>query len=222
MMKRFLLVFFFSLGQIQFSMAAQTQSSMSSDESLLSPAISSGMSELRIPTSSVGFSGYQTNNLGAHLDLRVWSFDQSNAKIKIFGSFIYGTGKNTQFAEEKIRMEETFVGLKIFPNSYLYFLAGGGPGKITLEENITRVGISYNSMALGLGSDIRIFQSFLVGGEVLYRSGSMKNSDTSSVPSSANYEGAGLFLKFTWTPSSSSSPSEGSKPSKKEFFSFSR
>lgn len=167
---------------------------------LFSVAPSAGYSQSTIRINPSDSAGYSIVMYGLEVDVQLWSWGEGTSRLKAFGRHHQGRGGNTFTSAEKIVVNESLFGIKLYPTNWLYFLGGVGPGSVKLEKASTSFDIVYNFMAAGLGVDMPVSEQWILGLELGYHFGRMRSSTNASVPTGSDYEAAALLLHLRWSP----------------------
>ncbi len=161
-----------------------------------------GAAKTGLQNTNGNYSGYQTTNFGADLELKI--FGSGAGQIGIFGSYIYGDGKNSSNQNDKIVSQETALGLKIglSPNFYLSGAATNNKLSLSSSSSSNTLSISHNMTKVALGIELPMSEEFLFGFEVNYRTGPVKKSDNPDLTNNTYYEGSSALIKLIWSPPS--------------------
>lgn len=157
--------------------------------------------ETRLLNSDGSQASYKGGQGGLGLDVQVWG--EETSEVRLFGSYMIGETKGDP-SSNTAKRDESFFGLKVFPNSKLFLAAGlGRLGLRVQNAGSQEAAISANIAGLGVGAEFPIGTSWYAGFGAWYKTGSIKQNENPSIGHNSSADSTELQLMLIWSPPAS-------------------
>lgn len=141
---------------------------------------------------------YRGFEYGLGLDLRLGQ--GGPGEFRVFVNSNWSSQKGKEGLPSTLKAQQTFGGFKVFTNNYLYLGAGYGQVTQTLEINRGRSEMSNTMLAVGVGLEFRVSESFFGSMDLWYKTNPLKNSP--GLTANSFSEAAALGLRVIYSPAS--------------------
>ena len=157
--------------------------------------------ETRLLNSDGSQATYKGGQAGLGLDVQVWG--EETSEVRFFGSYMVGETKGDP-SSNTAKRDESFFGLKVFPNSKLFLAAGLGRLGLRVQNTGSQeAAISANIAGLGVGAEFPIGTSWYAGFGAWYKTGSIKQNENPAIGHNSSADNTEIQLMLIWSPPSS-------------------
>lgn len=137
---------------------------------------------------------------GLGLDVSLYNFKPG--EVRIFGTYLMGEASGGNSAE-KLKRNETFFGLKFYPDSWLFLAAGLGQSENRVSrENVGNINLNSKISGFGTGIEFNLTEAWFISLGAWYKSGAIKQDTASNINYNSNVETFEVQLHFIWSPAS--------------------
>lgn len=143
---------------------------------------------------------YKGYSYGLGLDISLYNFKPG--EIRLFGTYQIGDATGSS-SSEKLKRNDTFFGLKFYPDSWLFLAAGMGQSENRLSRtNIGNINLNSKISGFGTGVEFNIAESFFISLSAWYKSGAIKQDAPANINYNSNVESLEVQLQLIWSPAS--------------------
>lgn len=171
---------------------------ISQERGALGVGLISSYQQTRLLNQDGTHSSYSGYLLGLALDLRVWSM--GFADLVIFGESSSASANGMQNTGDKLTRNETIYGVKIYPNTNLFFAAAYGSASQKSTTSSGDLTMIHALTAVGLGYDIPLNDGIYISLQGWYKSGSISKFENTALNGNSAYDGVEAHINFIWAP----------------------